>query len=136
MQISSSVDTTDPEVEVQGSTTEFVALGSELVEGRPQICIPSVETTNSYFPIAFKSLKCIKDLNLLPLRRIQMHVMGQSLIVMGDTQAFQNLGQSLINVFSNATSGVHLHLEYSGNDQLVGPSTCSVVFVCTEIPGR
>lgn len=118
-----------------GLATEFVSLGEELVKGKSTICLESVGAVDRFYPIALKSLKCTFDVESVPPAQIRLIVEDQSLVIVGDSKALRNLGQSLINVFTGAMSDEHMHLEHHDGNQLVAPSGCSVVFTCADSGG-
>ena len=132
MKISSSTDLSSPEGEVSGQATEFVSLGEELIQGTSAICLESAGAVDRFYPIALKSLKCVIDSGSVPPATIRLNVANQSLLITGDSKALRNLGQSLINVFTGATSDEHMHLEHYDGNQLVALSGCTVVFTCAE----
>jgi len=130
MNISSNSDVSNPEVEVSGKATEFLALGYELLRGKSDVNLESKGVLDQFYPVGLKALKCTVETASENPGQLRLKVNNLSLLIVGDAKALRNLGQSLINTFTGATADEHMHLEYYEGNQLVAPSECSVIFMC------
>lgn len=119
-----------PEIQVCGKATEIRELGEQLVEGTEKIVINSTEEDCDCYPVLLKGLKCNLDhFSSIP-SLVKFKLVDNYLEITGGIEGLRKLGQSCINVFSDAQVDEHMHLEYYEGNSLLEETNCSVVFIC------
>jgi hypothetical protein len=72
-------------------------------------------------------MQCIVDPSYTPSGTIKFAKESGSLVITGDSKGLRNFGQGLINIFTNAKAGTHLHLDDLCS--MIAPSECdNVIF--------
>lgn len=122
-----------PEIELSGRWDTLASLGKIINEVKDYCEIQAEQKKSDIYT---------GNLNLLILQRdeserfkdlIEISVCNKNLVIKGNQVAFNNLGDSLINVFTEDTfDGYHIHLDYFEGNSLVAPTNCNLVIACNS----
>ncbi len=112
MKICFDGDKQSPEVEISGTALELKRLGESLIQEISEIFVESQGEADEYYPILLGGLRCLRNESLGNPLLIEVELKDGILEIVGGKEGLRKLGQSCINVFSDAENGEHMHLEY------------------------
>lgn len=120
-----------PQVEVSGSWQALAALGALLKGASAPVTLALEEYSNAFYPVS------VRALHIEPQGqsggRLTVSVDESGMVLKGDAEAFDKLGQSLENCFDrHSRPGHHFHLDYYEGNDLLNQANCSLIFMCRE----
>lgn len=125
-------DEVNPEIEISGTAKELESLGNHLTNGITDIFIESQDSPNRHYPVLLEGIRCRLDESLPELSLLTVRLKNGILEISGGLEGLKNLGQSCINIFSDAKNGDHIHFDYFEGNQILAKTNCSLIFYCSE----
>ena len=120
-----------PEFKVSDSGKKLTELGLVMRTGNKNLSIDGSGRNNRFYSHTLRGL--IFDLIEDETDGFDVSLENENLRFVGNKQAFENLGQGLINYFEdNPANQDHLHLDYFEGNRLLKPTNFSIVFMCLE----
>ena len=121
-------DWNQPEIEISGRLEDLVELGSLLSHMMNSASINTTSLTCDFYPINIGLLEL--ELSEQKSTRLTVNASKNKLSFSGTTEAYDLLGQSLLNFFNeNSTSGEHFHLEYFEGNLNINETLCTFIFM-------
>jgi hypothetical protein len=121
----------DPEIAICGTATEFLNIGSALLDGQKLLSITGEKGADKFYSKVFNNLVFQVEPADPPTSPITIAVTESDFIFTGGAQTIKKLGQSFLNFFSGEVKpGAHFHLDYFDfvNQQLLAPTDCHITF--------
>lgn len=125
-------DKQSPEVEISGTALELKRLGESLVHEISELFVESQGEADEYYPILLGGLRCKRNESIPNPNLVEVGLKHSIFVIIGGREGLRKLGQSCINVFSDAEDGEHMHLEYFEEQQLLAKTDYSLIFSCSE----
>jgi len=127
--VASDGDWEKPEVQVSGTSKALADFGLLLnsIKDNTTIAIESLDS--EYYPINVKVI----ILEILQSGNDRLTVMfdEDKFQLSGSNEAFNKLGDSLVNFFDDETSiGEHFQLDYYEGNQVLNKTNCHLIFLC------
>ncbi len=120
-----------PQVEVSGSWQALAGLGALLKRATAPVTVPLGEYSNTFYPVSVRALHI--EPQTQSGGRLTVSVDQIAMVLKGDAEAFDKLGQSLENCFDrHSRPGHHFHLDYYEGNDLLNQTNCSLIFMCRE----
>jgi hypothetical protein len=128
-------DSENPEIEVSGTSSEFLELGRQLVAGISELAIESRGPRDEHYPQLLGALVCRTDESVDDPSLVAVSLgAGGVLLVSGGAEGLRKLGQSCLNVFADAQEGEHIHLDYFEGNQLLAATNCTLILMVRTNP--
>ena len=119
-------DETCPAIKISGTGVELSSLGALLTSIEAPVTLALEPGVSQAYPM------CLGRLMIEPdgaARRLSVSVVTGTLRISGGAEALAALAQSLLNYFEDeAESASHFHLEYYEGNEILEPTSCTLVF--------
>lgn len=122
-------DWENPEVQISGSSKALAIFGVLLngVVTSINLKIPDLE--NKFYPVSVNIINI--ELEESGMDRLTVTIDQSSFKLRGTNNAFEKLGDSLINFFDDTSSvGEHFQLDYYEGNELLNETNCHLIFLC------
>lgn len=120
-------DENRPEITVSGTSVEMSSLGALLTTINAPVTLALEPGVSQAYPVCLGRLVIEPDVGE---RRLAVAVTAGTLRIGGGAKALAALAQSLLNFFEGEIeSGSHFHLEYYEGNEMLEPTSCTLVFL-------
>ena len=124
-----------PEIEISDSSQGLIQMGQLLASISKDFKLYASKEKSEFYAenLEAVSLRLFPSRNGEELDLLTTFMANNELVFEGSKLAFNNLGISLLNFFSQTSKkGDHFHLDYiEGYSLLLAPTNCHLIFMCT-----
>ena len=124
-----------PEIEISDSSQGLIQMGQLLASISKDFKLYASKEKSEFYAenLEAVSLRLFPSRNGEELDFLTTFMANNELVFEGSKLAFNNLGISLLNFFSQTSKkGDHFHLDYiEGYSLLLAPTNCHLIFMCT-----
>jgi hypothetical protein len=93
----------------------------------PELTVPGEEGGTAFYPQSLTQIRCVSDETVPEPSLIEVSLDGNTLLIRGGAVGLGKLGQSCVNVFTEAAAGAHMQLEWFEGDHLMAETPCTVI---------
>ncbi|WP_293128070.1 hypothetical protein [Microcoleus sp. bin38.metabat.b11b12b14.051] len=124
-----------PEIEISDSSQGLIQMGQLLPSISKDFKLYASKEKSEFYAenLEAVSMRLFPSRNGEELDLLTTFMANNELVFEGSKLAFNNLGISLLNFFSQTSKkGDHFHLDYiEGYSLLLAPTNCHLIFMCT-----